>query len=1161
MPSIWDLFKRRSKTELPSTVSADNSSVAIAGDNNGRVIYNDIDDIETALTRALVKQAAIINNSDVGELETEIDRQVNLYRDKMNSGAVNDALNLFNELLLHQAQNLTPLLIFRVKANIAICQHQLGKVDEAARLLHEACTYAPKDKRAVAYKVLAYILDENVDEALSYGAAELERNDDNELLAGFILQATRIKYQYSEEFVDPIHGFSEIVKKTKSVRLAHIHLLASREIQGWRELANLFLEENPTDSQAKNLVATGILHHYIQERQSPNGFSFTSKDIEQINLAAEYFNVEWAAFKASDRVANSGDFQNVQNLLILYKLSQNREMLRTECEYVLENMANNQAVIDTVVKCLLDFDENELCDEALKKITDREEARKLKFLSMVARKDWVGLNKFQDYSFSKFDGAFLQHAKIVVYIARAFKGQAKGKMDLENLLGNEKLDSRARLLLFEFAAESQIQSIAILAHDYGRTRINKDSDVIEFYHYMKLVRFLQGWKEIVSLLGSYPNIHENYDLVHMLALGYLNEYPIRTEAVAFYEKLKERYKGFEILLGIFHFKRKDYEAAKEFLHQYLIAGGKELYGLLVVCEIAKLERDKESLLRILTDNELEEFIGTAEQFMQAADYLVQAGMSAKGLTLAYDTYDANQNNHRVALAYFQVFLLANKEVLPDESATVGPGSYVKLLSSDGVVIERMVEISVHDDLALDIQSVDPYVRKVLGRSVGYEYEQSKLQGKIIWKVEEVKHRYHQAFHQVCNTFENRFPEEGGLWSIKMEEGNIQPLLDFVKGQAEQDEKFLATIVESNIPLEIAAGMWRKNIFHVVDLMRSTVGHIQTCLGTEEERIIAADCVQRFRGKSVVLDCYTAWVAVELGLLDALNQYFGEVIISQSTILIMQQLMGEFDGLSNSRMSIGWRHGVFTRSEYSESDLQAQRDLIALRIKDLQDKCVIKQYAFSSDLDELTEQLVSIKAEAIEPYFLAAETGALFVSEDAYSRGFSANIYKLKDSTWLQPIINILVHEGAISGDLYAQMILSLCHRQHNYVSVSSYVLENIFKKDESLNLQDFSALCGYIGGKNAEVESHYNLISGFILQHWIFDYNPTYNKTLERLLKKSHGDAFPSAKTMRATALLFDRLIKMPSGISTLNNLVGFPILRLRKFVIGWWKGHFYKNE
>jgi tetratricopeptide (TPR) repeat protein len=108
-----------------------------------------------------------------GELHTEFDRQVDQYRDQMNSGAVKIALELFTKLLTDQEDKLGDVLTFRVKANIALCHYQLGHQARASTLLLDACSYAPDDRRAIANKVLAYILQGDCEKALSYGMQKI----------------------------------------------------------------------------------------------------------------------------------------------------------------------------------------------------------------------------------------------------------------------------------------------------------------------------------------------------------------------------------------------------------------------------------------------------------------------------------------------------------------------------------------------------------------------------------------------------------------------------------------------------------------------------------------------------------------------------------------------------------------------------------------------------------------------------------------------------------------------------------------------------------------------------------------------------------------------------------------------------------------------------
>lgn len=1138
---IRDLINSLGWKSIATNVSAKNSSVAINGPNSGPVTINDVDIITEALSKSSAVQYAALAQGVAGELQTEFDRQVDHYREQMNSGAVKSALRSFEKLLVDQKDNLTDLLKFRIKANIALCQHQLGNTAKAPNLLLEACTYAPDDKRAVAFKALAYILQDDCEKALEYGCEKIREYPDNENLAGFILQATRIKYHSEDTFVDPFDQFSERLQLNQTVRIAHIHLLASRRIEGWRAMAQKFLEEYPDDAQAKNIIAIGILHHYVDNRQTANGFTFTQDEVDELKLAADYINAEWQLFKSSDRAAHASDLQNIQNLLILYKLSNNVDALVKECSYVLAELAGDQEIIETIARSLIDLQEPELFEQAVQKVIDPINAKKLQFLNKLARKEWNSLSSVQDYTLDKFDGPFANHARVVVYIARAFVGKARGKDQLTQLLSSCELDSRGRLLLFEYAVASKINSIANIAHSYGHSRVTEHSETIEFFHYMKLVRFLMLWREIVLRLERHPAASESYELKHMLALGFLNEHPLRAEAVNFFEKhIIPNSQGFELLAGFFYFKRNDFQRSVPLVEKYINDGGKDLFAFIVLCDIAKLSHNIPALKRLFQTYNLGSLEGTPEQRIHVAKLRASLGQGAEALAEAYNIWKENPDSAPVALGFFSTFIMVEKGHIFDAAMVVGNGCFYRLVPSEGQAVEKSVDTSTEDLMELSPEKVDFYTLRVWGKGVGYEFTQEKPQGNIVWRVDEVKHPYLHAFHEICQTYENRFPTAGGLWALRVENDNIESLLAFMQRQSELDDTVFGEILDKNMPLEIASGLSKKNIFDVYDLVRSRGGMVSTCVGTKEERQIAMALVDSYQGRSAILDTYTAKVVVELGILGALKVFFGKIIVSHSTLQKLQMISVD-------------------KAEFISAAASCNAPMVQV-INKIEEACEIVEYNFPRECDELTDKLVETNACGIAPYFIAKERGALFISEDSYSRGFAANIYQVADGAWLQVVVNVLLQRGLITKEVYARAVLGLAERKHRFVSVSPLLLEHIYQSDTTAGLSQLSTLCEFIGGPQAELESHYQLILQFILARWVMDYNYNYDLALESLLLISHGDAFPSAKAMKATSMLLDKLIAIPGGKQKLFVLMDLPVLRLKDFIIGWWVGHFYKG-
>ncbi|WP_455809052.1 PIN domain-containing protein [Pseudomonas koreensis] len=296
----------------------------------------------------------------------------------------------------------------------------------------------------------------------------------------------------------------------------------------------------------------------------------------------------------------------------------------------------------------------------------------------------------------------------------------------------------------------------------------------------------------------------------------------------------------------------------------------------------------------------------------------------------------------------------------------------------------------------------------------------------------------------------------------------------------------------------------------------------------------------YQGRPVILDTYAAKIAVELGILDGMIAFFSNVIVAQSAIQTLQLLAVDKAGFLNISTS-------------------GHPDVLNA-IKQIQEKCEIVEYIFSRSSDELTEKLIEINASGIAPYFIATDREALFISEDLYSREFSANLFKVVDSIWLQIVANVLLQQGLITKELYCRAILSLAERKHNFLSVGSMVLEQTYQSDTTAELSQFSAICEFLGGASAELESHYQLIYQFLLMRWVIDYNRNYDLALENMLLLSHGDAFPSSKAMKATSILLNKLISIPGGQQKLYELMDLPVLRLKNFIIGWWQGHFYKE-
>ncbi|MDF5977998.1 hypothetical protein P4114_07335 [Pseudomonas aeruginosa] len=556
---------------------------------------------------------------------------------------------------------------------------------------------------------------------------------------------------------------------------------------------------------------------------------------------------------------------------------------------------------------------------------DEAAQRKYSFVKFLHDRNWAELAKVQDYTLERFDAEFRSAAKVAKFIAQAKLGNAKGKSSLEKLLAEETLSSRAKYTLYELSASSEVRPIIQIAYTYGLSVVSRDSDLGDILSFCRLAQRLHDWRRIIELLKDVAAPEENTEETRILALAYVNDYPIREGAVKFFKTLGDSGISSEYLLllsGLFCFKHRNFKDAKEKLNSYLENDGRDAMALLALTDIARLESDDKELERLLSAYDSEEIQGNPEQLIHLAKLLTLHGDAKKGLMLGYEVYNANSKSAEIALAYSQLFLFSGQRIEIESIDTVSPGVCFTLSSSEGVTLERTVDDNYDDLFQLDPDSIDQYTRKVYGFKSGDSYVQEKMQGDVTWTVTEIKHKYLRAFHYILRNYELDFPNAGGFWAMKMEGDDVQPLLDFIKKSAEHDENVISDLCSKRFPLSVIGKLWNKNTVKVSDMVRSFKGEIFTCIGTAEEREKAYEKINDFSKNGIVLDSYTAWVASIPSILNALKKSYKKIIVARSTIVELLHLCEELKGAAGSSLSVGWSNGQFHRTVTTDEERDA-----------------------------------------------------------------------------------------------------------------------------------------------------------------------------------------------------------------------------------------------
>ncbi|MGU2240120.1 PIN domain-containing protein [Pseudomonas aeruginosa] len=1151
------------KTDSEVTnVHAESGSIAVSGGINAPVTYvqNDVEAMERVF-RSVIQEAgfASANASQVDidqALRGEFEELIDEYRRKIEAGKARTALELFNDLFSRQSEKLSSIQIFRIKANIAICQLHLGNAPLAACLLHEACSFAPNEPKAIANQVLAFLLESKVEEAYKLAVASLKENPKNEWLAANALQAARL----CSDDEDVYTLIADEVKESECVCAAHIDYLSSRKAEGLADIAKEYLERFPNNDSIRNIVVLTAMEAVVDKHNESGANIFPIENSSELDDAVNFLEQSWNFFENSERVIHQTNEADANNLLLCYALRADTEKLVEFSSNFIKKYPSSGKIIEAIVQISLDFHLGGIFHQAIPLLPD-EISRRYKFVNQLQEKNWSEIAKYQDYALEKFDMEFRSAAKVATFIAQAKQGSAKGKFDLESLLTEEILPVRAKLSLYELAIASEIKPIIQIAYDYGLSDVTEKSSHSEILAYCRVAQCLHDWRRIVELLKNVAEPTRNCEETRLLALAYTNDYPIREGAVKFFDTLMKANHAsnhLRLLAGIFSYKHKDFASAKEHLNQYFESGGRDAFGLLSLTDIARLENDEAALGELLKKYDPREIIGSPEQIIHLSRLLTLHGDARAGLELAFKIYSENPKSAEVALGYAHIFLFSGKSIEIESIDTVSPGVWFSLVSSDGVNLERIVDENYDDIFQLDPDGIDEYVRKVYGFKSGESFTQPKLQGDVVWTVSEIKHKYLRAFHYILANYEIDFPQAGGLWAIKMKEGDVQPILDFVKRSSEKDQSIISEFCEKRFPLGAMSRIWKKNTIKVSDLVRSQNGEIFTCTGTLEERQAAYKVIDENSHNGIVLDTYTAWVASGSKILEILKKCFGKVIVGRATIVELMHLGEELKGAAGSSLSLGWMNGQFQRTVNSPEERDSFITETQRRVKVLEELCSIESYDLPESVDKMTDQLIELLgSEIFEPYFIALKYNAVFCSDDFCSRDFAKGLFQLDSSVWLQTLLDVAVNDGRISAAEYCASIVNLAFHRHSHISLVPHTLYKIYENDGASDLIEFSAAAKYIGIENAEVSSHISVSKQFLKMLWSDDVIPNSNSVVEFYLNRSASRENPSVKAMKATSILLANVIRMPEPLGLLGYLSKTPALRISDYIYRWIEGHF----
>ncbi|MCR6672709.1 hypothetical protein [Devosia ginsengisoli] len=477
--------------------------------------------------------------------------------------------------------------------------------------------------------------------------------------------------------------------------------------------------------------------------------------------------------------------------------------------------------------------------------------------------------------------------------------------------------------------------------------------------------------------------------------------------------------------------------------------------------------------------------------MDFAQLLAAGGRVEEGLDLAYDILDANRNDPKVALKWIGLGLGQLKRLHEMSDAAIGLGMWTSLASDDGQTREFMVVDGPGEPAEKRFGTGHAMAGAAIGHRVGEAFEVEDRIGRTVrWTVQRVRHKYLQAYEDLTENFNIRFPDEDGFFVIRTIGDDIEPFLDLMRRQSERQERVHEVYTKGPLPISVLADFsGGGNVLRFADSLRTQGISIEACEGNLPERDWATHTARDHFGKGIVLDTLTYWAVVGIDGLHVLKDLFGTILLARSTADEIGQLHDDDDVIPGTeRSGTGYFHkGQFHFDEFTPERAKQLADAIAKREDAMQADCKVVPVHAPNDIDPWL--LESIRRGVLDPIFVAREHGMLLVTDDKRYRSWAGSLKT--PAVWLQSVFLAARQNGRLGVADYARLVAQLALLRHTSITCNAGDIVEVVAQATAETMYTIDAIAEAIGVEKADILSHYQVATEAITR--LLQTGPTPN--------------------------------------------------------------------
>lgn len=1060
------------------------------------------------LVRAMSSGAQIVNPqslSDDSAITSQLDAEIDRYA-KLVFTDPSTAFSLFESLEAGLKEPTSGRIRFRVRANLAACQLELGNIDRAIAGFHEAFEFDPTNPKAVANKGAAYLLANELNELKRFAAEQLAKDPQNAPLAGHLVQGLI----QDKAIQNPLEDIPRELQDSKEVTIAMVRWHSERSASDqWFAAAREAFERFGDEQDLAELYATSIINMVIGDRGLVYGRRLDRAEIALCEQAREILLDRWSTVKDPANHVRGEPISVPLNLSLLHRILGYGDDAQMVAEEALKRFPGNDEVRVRAAAIYSEAGQQERAFELVETLPLGKLTAQIRFSAALSLKNWKEVVNLADQYIDIFPEQDKTPVRAASLVAQVYLSKADERTTiLNNGVEEFKSDTRAAVMLSRAADRFGLESLSA-------SFFNMAVEAFEGYQENYAARITLAreafdraeWSLAVDLLFDHVDRSVDSEELRLLTNALCNEYPVRERGVTFFNTMSDNIISDSYFIHAKGISLSNQGRNAEARVAFRAAFEKRatLSDFLFLAQSHLINDDRAAVQELLSKHNPLELPGSPIDKVNICHLLAAFGHYDNVMEHAYAAICISPDNPEVAMRFCGLVINPTHNWSETEINTAG--TWIKLEDENGAKFEAIIDEKVDRLWGKHISSENRFIRAFEARSPDGTFEFETKFGIVEkWKLIESKPNWLQAFHYLSENYQRLFPDHAGIGSINMKDGDVQPALEMVRRASEEATRRARLHIDSGMPLTFIAGRQSGGAIAIADHLTHIGERLRTCIGSQEERDHALMLIRKNSKRGAVVDALTAWRAAELGLLDVLSSQLGDLLIPQSELDVIKQILSDREMAADGEsMTITYRDGEFFRDVKCAEERASQTQWIEKTVREIETKCKAMPVVFPNELPGGASDLLKMpNVVGLAPAALAGSEH-LLLSDDMTFRQFAAGTFKTQ-GVWLQAVLIEARRGERISEEKYLDAVVMLAAYRHDNVSISSSDLIGVYSRDRSGNLVELRALCEFVGGRDADPISHLRLSASFI--NWVW-------------AQSKWGDV----KHQKATAIMLDALI------------------------------------